>query len=192
METEAIGYTLADAVREFMDRHGIAYSATFVPFSQSRNAKPNATIRDMQINWRVTFTRGGRAFTTDYSQGIGWLPDAVKRPWKGADSTLSRIVLAHEPIILAALERGVIETQSGLKRGKLEPPTARDVLESLALDAGVEDFRDYEEWASEHGYDEDSRKGERIYNECLKLARDMRYTFGPTAMRELRAIDWNV
>lgn len=185
--------TTEESVFDWMKRHGIGYSAEFVPFSKSRNAKPGATIRDMQINWRVTFTRGGRAFTTDYSQGIGWLPDAVKRPWPGADATLSRIVLAHESIIRAALERNELQTESGLVRleNVCPPPTARDVLESLALDAGVEDFRCYEEWAGEYGYDADSRKGERIYNACRQIAGDMRYTFGPTAMRELAAIDWS-
>jgi hypothetical protein len=186
MNTQA---QVTDTFDAWAARHGVGYSAEFVPFSRSRNAKPNATIRDMQINWRVTFTKDGRAFSTDYQQSIGHLPLSVRQPWKGADSTLSRIVVAHEPIILAALETGNVQTESRFTRGKLDPPTPADVLECLALDAGVLDASTFEEWAGEYGYDADSREAERIYNECRNAAQRMLAVFGHKAMAELRAIE---
>lgn len=43
-------------------------------------------------------------------------------------------------------------------------PSAEDVLDCLASDAaGFENARTFEEWASEYGYDADSRKAERTY-----------------------------
>lgn len=192
METQAIGDTLADAVREFMEKHGISYAAQFVPFSRSRNAKPGVNPRDRSINWRVTFMRGGRAFSTDYTQGIGYLPEHLQPQFGGGYSLL----MAEE--IVRTCEEGKAPTPIGgyqnwnnVFRVALKAPTARDVLESLALDSDVDDFRSYDEWASECGYDEDSRKGERVYNECQLLAREMRAVFGSDAMRELRAMEWN-
>jgi hypothetical protein len=56
------------------------------------------------------------------------------------------------------------------------PPTADDVMESLALDAaGFDNTRSFEDWADDYGYDTDSRKAERIYKavqtQSDKLAR---------------------
>lgn len=54
-------------------------------------------------------------------------------------------------------------------------PTAADVLDCLASDAsGVENAGTFEEWASEYGYDEDSRKAERTYKICQKQAAQLR------------------
>jgi hypothetical protein len=50
-------------------------------------------------------------------------------------------------------------------------PEASDVLECLASDAaGIENARSFEDWASEYGYDEDSRTAERIYKACERAA----------------------
>lgn len=46
-------------------------------------------------------------------------------------------------------------------------PEAIDVLDCLLTDASVLDYDDFEEWASEYGYDTDSRKAEAIYKKCL-------------------------
>ena len=43
-------------------------------------------------------------------------------------------------------------------------PKVEDILDSLALDAsGYDNSQCFEDWAGDYGYDEDSRKGERIY-----------------------------
>ena len=180
----------------WMRKHGVTYSAEFVPFSKSRNAKPHPKLDDLSINWRVTLTCGGRAFSTDYQQGIGHLPERVRKPWPGA--VFNRMVLAHWPIVMAAIERGVMITENGMPayvlpanqhKNKLSPPDAADVLDSLALDCSVEDFRAYEDWAREYGYDADSRAGERIYNACRAIAADLRAILPRGALDELRAIE---
>jgi hypothetical protein len=44
-----------------------------------------------------------------------------------------------------------------------QAPTAGDVLDCLAMDAAsVENARSFEDWASELGYDADSRKAEKL------------------------------
>jgi len=47
-----------------------------------------------------------------------------------------------------------------------EPPTADDVLFSLVSDASGTD-QPFEDWASDLGYDDDSRSAEKVYKACL-------------------------
>src|SRR5688572_19316451 len=55
---------------------GLAYEAEFVPFSKSRNAKPDPRYNDFNLNWRIHLRRNGRTLTTDYMQGVGHIPGA--------------------------------------------------------------------------------------------------------------------
>ena len=49
-------------------------------------------------------------------------------------------------------------------------PTAADLLDCLASDYTTEDF---ESWASELGYETDSRKAERAYRACVKQSEQL-------------------
>lgn len=58
-------------------------------------------------------------------------------------------------------------------------PKIDDVLDCLANDAaGVENARNFEDWAGDYGYDADSRKAEKTYNECKKQAQELRDLLG--------------
>jgi len=57
-------------------------------------------------------------------------------------------------------------------------PTAADVLDCLASDsANIFDYS-FEEWASELGYDPDSRKAERVFMACEKQAKGLMRLLG--------------
>jgi hypothetical protein len=71
--------------------------------------------------------------------------------------------------------------------GKPIKPDPLDVIHSLALDSDVLDFPTFEQWASEFGYDEDSRKAEKIYHACLTIGLRMRAALGDAALQELQA-----
>ena len=48
-------------------------------------------------------------------------------------------------------------------------PTAEEVLNCLAMDAAcIENSENFEDWATQLGYDIDSRQAEKMYNVCLK------------------------
>jgi hypothetical protein len=65
-------------------------------------------------------------------------------------------------------------------------PTAADVLDCLASDAaGVENATSFDDWASDYGYDTDSRKAERIYKACKRNAEDLYSLLGGEAYNEL-------
>ena len=65
-------------------------------------------------------------------------------------------------------------------------PTLAEVLDCLASDAsGVDNARSFEDWASEYGYDTDSRKAERTYHICEKQAQDLKALLGQDAYNQL-------
>ena len=54
----------------------------------------------------------------------------------------------------------------GMGSGLTDDPTAEDVLNCLASDAsGYENARDFDDWASEYGYDTDSRRAYRTWEQ---------------------------
>lgn len=58
-------------------------------------------------------------------------------------------------------------------------PTVEDILDCLASDAArVENARSFEEWASECGYDPDSRKALKTYETCVKQANELKSFLG--------------
>jgi len=70
--------------------------------------------------------------------------------------------------------------------GITEEPTAEDVLNCLGSDsAGIENARSFEDWASEYGYDTDSRKAERLFHICEKQADKLKNFLGDTLYNEL-------
>jgi hypothetical protein len=68
-------------------------------------------------------------------------------------------------------------------------PTIERVLESLLSDAaGYENTQSFEDWASDYGYDTDSRKAEKIYKAVKRQAEQLKRTLGEDAYNDLL---WN-
>lgn len=68
----------------------------------------------------------------------------------------------------------------------MKPPTLAAVLDCLASDAsGVEEAKAFEEWASEYGYDTDSRGAEQTYNICKAQAKALKDLLGDKAYAQL-------
>lgn len=65
-------------------------------------------------------------------------------------------------------------------------PEAPEVLDCLASEAaGFENARDFEDWASEYGYDSDSRTAERIFKVVARQSKALRQFLGDYAYEEL-------
>ena len=65
-------------------------------------------------------------------------------------------------------------------------PKIDDVLDCLANDAaGVENARNFEDWASEYGYDTDSRKAYGTYQILGEQAKQLRQWLGNAAYTQL-------
>lgn len=168
----------SEKIQAAMDAQGLTVESVFVPFSQSRNAGN----KDLSLNWRVTLKRNGReVVTTDYTAGAGHCP-AYKLSMKeagGRNSIMRHEMLRHE------CETGRVYRRYGPGVAKIEPD-AVSVVWSLTRDADVLDAGGFEEWASEYGYDADSRKAEKIYRDCLDLALKLRAGLGDEGLRALR------
>jgi hypothetical protein len=56
------------------------------------------------------------------------------------------------------------------------------------MDSDVLDFTCFEDWASEFGYDTDSRKAAKVYQACLQTALKFRQFFNEAELTELREL----
>ncbi len=172
---------------EAMTALGLTVESVFVPWSQSRNKdkKDERGNPIMSLNWKVTIKRDGREITTtDYSAGVGHCP-AYKASIKdlGGQNCIMR-----DDAIRGEVESGVpwTETRFGQKKRPSIMPGAKDVIASLVMDSSVLDESSFEDWASNLGYDTDSRKAESIYRACLDLALKLRNGLGEAGLARLR------
>lgn len=164
----------------------LSLSADFMPMSVSRN-------RDAKfptLNWRVTLKRRGRdVLTTDYSAGVAHCPSYSAPPRTEWDRSNS---MWHESVTRWECESGfkakVFTRFAGFSAGsKPAPilPDACDFIASLVLDSSVLDSGGFEQWASDCGYDSDSRKAFQTYQACVELAIKLRAAIGDAGMRAL-------
>lgn len=167
-----------------IDKHGISIKAEFVPFSISRNAAndPGNKPGSRSLNWKVTLVKDGRdIITTDYSAGVGHCPSYKQN---------ARWTLDYTALIVFETEHGKTARRANgfsfIQGGKPIMPETLSVIYSLIRDCDVLDYSGFEEWARDFGYDEDSRKAESIYRECLEIALKVRNGIGDKAMSEIR------
>jgi hypothetical protein len=178
--------------KALLARLGITMTAEFVPWSQSRNSK-RADIDGkpwLSLNWRVTLLKRNTGhgpsatpapiLTTEYGAGVGHCP-AYKAPVSRLGHQHS--VMRHEAI-MREIETG--RPASGLDGSKPFMPDVLDVVASLLMDSEAIDCGTFEEWASNLGYDTDSRKAEATYRACLEIGLKLRAALGDTALAELR------
>ena len=89
---------------------------------------------------------------------------------------------------MCTLKRGdsIMKTRFSQGSAHTENPSLADVLDCLGSDsAGYENAKDFEDWASEYGYDTDSRKAEKIYNTVAKQAEELKAFLGEEAYNQL-------
>ena len=163
---------------------GLTVDSVFVPFSQSRN-KGN---KEMTLNWAVTVRRNGReVLTTDYSAGIAHAPSynaKAKTPSERDLMLRAECETGQRSLGMRWGHRG--EVQHGTGERNAIKPDAIDVLYSLAMDSDVLDYPSFEDWASNFGYEVDSRKAETTYRACLDIALKLRASLGDDGLQTLR------
>ena len=165
------------AVDQYLTEQGITYEAKFrrqVPESK----KPS----DLQIKWYTFFN--GECF--DFFTGIAHMP----KPMYEKYGRLTRYTQRDWDALCLIVCDGRYPATAGTSRlwsdQKCFQPTAASVLYCLLSDSDVENYRTYDEWASDLGYDPDSRSGEQTFNACLQNTRALRRAIGSTAIEKLR------
>lgn len=109
-----------------------------------------------RLKWDVTLRhRGDRVLACEYTAGVGHCPSYPA-------------------------EVSLDECRTGYAYGSKRPilVDTADFVQSLCLEASALDHGSFEDWAREFGYDEDSRKAEKIYRECLQHAIMLRAMLG--------------
>jgi hypothetical protein len=184
-------HDVAGIIEAICTRARITMAAEFVPFSKSRNAAPSDGKPWPSLNWKITIQRHGRdVLVTDYAQGTAHAPAyKLKFPAGISGRHLERcrnaaVEMEMETGKIAAL----IWSNSEKVRATPKPipsPRLGDVMQSLIRDADVLDSGGFESWASDMGYDTDSRKAEAIYKACVEIATKLRAALGAALMAEL-------
>jgi hypothetical protein len=115
--------------------------------------------------WRVIFGK----FDTEFYTGLGLrAPQPVPT---------DRLAPRPGTVMYERLEAG----------RKPVAPTAADVLSCLLNDAHTAD-QSFADWASEFGYDTDSRKTLEDYEACCKIGQSLRTVFTHSQREELREL----
>ena len=160
-------YEKKDVQKEFdelVKRLDLKMTTQFVPFSISRNADSN----QKSLNWKVTLSSIRNKMTFDYSKGVGHLPYPNEfQLAKNQKSVINQAIdSAVETGVARKIARGAMAFTLLHSKEEFPTPTLQEVLYSLTQDADVTNYLVYEHWADEFGYDPDSRKSEKIYEEC--------------------------
>ena len=65
-------------------------------------------------------------------------------------------------------------------------PDSLDVLSCLVSESDAIDSPAFDDWASNFGYDTDSRKAESVYRACLETGLKLRAAVGDSGLTKLR------
>lgn len=164
-----------------IDALGLSITSEFIPFSQSRNRHE----KQPSLNWRVSLLRNGRhILTTDYSAGCAHCP-AYKREWAGGNRHVKARAIALECKTGKKAKPGFGQGEPYQSRQDILPDSV-DVIWSLSRDCDVLDYPCFEDWALDFGYDPDSRKAEKTYQDCLAIALQFRAAIGEDGLAALR------
>lgn len=98
------------------------------------------------------------------------------------------LILAPRPGKVGRRKSFSVHFSQGFGHNGKEPKLS-SVLDCLASDAsGLENARDFEDWASEYGYDTDSRKAEKTFRTIQRQAARLKAFLGEDAYKSLL---WN-
>jgi len=126
---------------------------------------------------------------TDYSLGIGHVKVKEYRCIGPFDHEERRFLEAWTANPHANFKNKEFQLGVAVKLAKLQKvtPSKDDVIWSLLMDASPQIYdQTFEDWASELGYDADSRKAERIYKECCDTGRALISVLGRERVTELQ------
>lgn len=137
--------------------------------------------KNPQLNWICTLSRGKRSFDVPYHQGSGHIKGLPETKDTYLKKETIRIICetGYMHKLIENWQRPII------RKTRVAEPLLKDVLYCLCLDAQVLNCATFEEWANEYGYDQDSRKAEGIYRECIAQSLKLSNLIGSTTIESL-------
>jgi hypothetical protein len=165
-------------IQEFLAKYPVKVTLVEVP----ENPTMDNSLNDM-INYHVTLQHEDRAMSLYFSTGLGWVETLTGKSAQGVTyRKRDKLFLVRRGSTLydANADRSVVS------RYRIRKPTAADILDCLASDcSGIDNARGFEDWASDYGYDTDSRKALATYEQCVKQAAELQRLLGRDAYNEL-------
>ena len=143
--------TAQEELDQYIDRIGLSIDCKIKPWDGTGEAC---------LKWDVTLLHHrDSVLTCEYTAGIGHAPSYPS-------------AAAYDEC------RTGYAAGIGSFRNRRIMPLIRDFVQSICLEASALDYASFEDWAREYGYDEDSRKAEKMYRLCLKHAIMLRASLG--------------
>lgn len=160
MEQYKIEATLVPSTKKDMFQYRVKL---FTAYTTVENGLRHGVTKEVHKNVKVIWEG-------DYWTGSGWYK-------KSGDRYADKQAIAR---IISGNSQGL--------RHRIELPSAKHVIYSLLMDYQVIDYKNFEQWAYETGFDCDSRKAEQIYKDSLKTALELRQTLGEDEIRRLQEL----
>jgi hypothetical protein len=144
------------------------------------------------IRYDVILSRNGRKFWSGpYHIGIGHIKPIAARTPLTLTSTEASLYDAWKK---APSRDYILKAELASMVGKVAvqtkyTPAIADILHCLLMDgSSYFDAQSFEEWCSELGYDSDSRKAEKTFQECQETGRKLSRAFNPMELSHLRNV----
>jgi len=143
------------------------------------------------ITYGVTLSKNEKPFWSGpYSIGTGHIkPGMVRKAPHLATSTECHLFDAWQkkPNANYTEKEAFVSMLGQVAKAINHKPQIADVTHSLLMDGSPYfDSESFEEWASNFGYDTDSRKAEKMYQECMETGRKLNRAFTAKELETLR------
>lgn len=139
------------------------------------------------LKWNALFTnKRGQSEAFDYFTGHGCGPQPTEAELRRLDPIIANVPKHNRCNLLDKTAIPRIMLRYAQKRGWTPDPV--EILWSIARDGDALEST-LEDWASEFGYDADSRKAEKIYRACQDNALRLRKILSRDQIETLRNLD---
>lgn len=175
------------------DERDTLIDAAIVDFTMIATHVPNHSKdpKELRLEYHVAVSYQDRPLvTTPYTMGIAHIPGHEKmcRELNGHVWSILFTNWVREACTSGRVPKATFSSTSWIPGKTPILPDLRDVIYSLVMDGGAIDYRDFEDWAADYGYDTDSRKAEATYRACLEIGLKLRNTLGEAKLNELREL----
>ena len=156
-------------LKNFIKKHKIAAEFKYRPCLKEYKYLPTGWDDAMIWDYKLTINNK-EVLQSEFRKGLGHNPF-----YKGA-----RVLYGWNTFI------------NSLRTGKGIPlPTIEELLPCLASDSDALNYKDFESWACNYGYDPDSREAERTYHACMAIALPLHAFLGHKEFQKLQEISWD-
>jgi hypothetical protein len=173
--TEKMNTETKTKIDELIARLGVTIESSNPALATEKSKADGRVTQWHHIAFNVTIRRGEKAvWEGPYRMGLGNFPEFK--------DLIGRNLTVHaEDEIWASVK------QRNPRRIFRTRPSLPDVLFSLLSDGSAFfDAESFEEWADNYGFDTDSRKAERMFQECMETGRKLSRAFNAAEITELR------